>query len=73
MTPTEYRDHIARLGLSQVRAGRLLGRDARTSRRWALGQSNIPPEAAIILRLLVAGKLTIAQVEAARDAGRDKL
>lgn len=35
MDANDYRDAIARLGLSQVKAGTVLGADARTSRRWA--------------------------------------
>lgn len=35
MTPTEYRQAIQALGLSQVRAAHALGVNERTSRRWA--------------------------------------
>lgn len=42
MTPTEYRAAIAALGLSQGGAARALGVDARTSRRWALGEQEPP-------------------------------
>lgn len=49
MTPDEYRAAIARLGLSQVAAGRLLGVDGRTSQKWALGERAVPPP---VVRLL---------------------
>lgn len=45
MTPTEaaaYRAQIARLGLSQEGSARILGVNARTSRRWALDERAIP-------------------------------
>ena len=42
MDSTDYRAAIARLGLSQGGAARLVGVDARTSRRWALGEVPVP-------------------------------
>ena len=42
MDLTEYRAAIARLGLTQGGAARLVGVDARTSRRWALGEVPVP-------------------------------
>jgi DNA-binding transcriptional regulator YiaG len=54
MTPDEYREAIAGLGLSQIAAARLLGVDARTSRRWASGDRDIPPPAVRFLRYLIA-------------------
>jgi DNA-binding transcriptional regulator YiaG len=58
MTPDEYRQAIDRLGLSQIAAARLLGVDARTSRRWASGERDIPPPAVRFLRYLIATKKT---------------
>jgi DNA-binding transcriptional regulator YiaG len=58
MTPDEYRRAIERLGLSQIAAARLLGVDARTSRRWASGERDIPPPAVRFLRYLIAKKKT---------------
>lgn len=54
MTLDEYREAIEKLGLSQNAAARLLGVDARTSRRWALGEVDIPQPAARFLRYLIA-------------------
>jgi len=42
MTPTQYRAAIKLLGLSQVKAGKFLGVNERTSRRWALGEYDVP-------------------------------
>lgn len=52
MTPEEYRLTIEHLGLSQIGAARLLGIDDRTSRRYALGERDIPPPVARFLRYL---------------------
>jgi DNA-binding transcriptional regulator YiaG len=53
MTPNEYRQAIAALNLTQVGAATLLGVSPRTSRRWALGESEIPESVALALRLLI--------------------
>jgi len=53
MTPDQYREAIERLGLSQVAAARRLGVDARTSRRWANGERDIPAPAERFLRYLI--------------------
>jgi len=53
VTPRQYADAIDRLGLSQRAAGRFLGVDERTSRRWVLGESAIPESAAKLLRLMI--------------------
>ena len=65
MKPATYRKAIARLGLSQLGAGKIVGRSGRSSQRWVV--IGPPPEAAIIFQLLLDGKVTIADVEAARD------
>ena len=54
MTPDEYREALARLGLSQVAAARLLGVDERTSRRWAGGERDVPAPAVRFLQYLIA-------------------
>jgi DNA-binding transcriptional regulator YiaG len=53
MTPKQYADAIAKLGLSQRGAGRFLGVDERTSRKWIAGDARIPEGAAKLLRLMV--------------------
>lgn len=67
MTPAQYRAAISKLGLSQERAAPLLGIGKRTSQGYALGEATAPPAIAILLRLLVAGKITIKDIEAASD------
>lgn len=62
MTANQFRTAIDKLGLSQRGAGSLMGVDERTSRRWALGERTVPPCVAIVLRLLLAGKITVADV-----------
>lgn len=53
MTPKQYAEAIAKLGLSQRAAGHFLGVDERTSRKWIAGDSRIPESAAKLLRLMV--------------------
>jgi len=66
VTPNQFRTVIERLGLSQAKAAALVGADPRTGRRWALGERNVPECVAILLRLLIAGKLTIEDIDGAR-------
>jgi hypothetical protein len=63
MTGAEYRDALARLGLSQVGAARFLGIDDRTSRRWALGEVSIPVSVHILLELMIRVRLSPDRVE----------
>ena len=65
MTANQFRTALGRLELSQLGAARLFGADGRTARRWALGERSIPPTVAILLKLLVAGKITTKDIEAA--------
>ena len=53
MTPTQYKTAIARLGLSQERAGDWLGVSPRTSQGYALGEYPVPEPVAKLLRLVV--------------------
>lgn len=68
MTPNQFRNALDRLGLSQAGAAALVGADPRTGRRWALGERAVPECVAILLRLLVARKITRDDIEAARRA-----
>jgi transcriptional regulator with XRE-family HTH domain len=67
MTATQFREALERLGLSQIGAARLFGADARTARRWALGEVGVPPTVAILLRLMLRGKVTAAEIAAAQS------
>jgi len=53
MTPKQYIEAIARLGLTQVAAGEFLGVDPRQSRRWVAGDARVPESAAKLLRLMI--------------------
>jgi hypothetical protein len=58
----QYRALLAELDMTQVGTARALGVNDVTSRRWAA--SGAVGIAALVLRLLMAGKLTIADIEA---------
>jgi len=76
MTPDELRANLlalAPLGITLQKLARLLGRGERTIRYWVAGTRSITPEAAILIRLLAAGKLTIANIEAARGEPRKRI
>ena len=66
MTATQFRAALDKLGLSQRGLAALLAVNERTSRAWALGQSAIPECTAILLRLLLAKKITIQDIEGVR-------
>ena len=65
MTAGEYRKALSKLGLSQEGAARYLGIGKRTSQAYALEELPVPDGVAVILRLLVSGKVTLEDVEAA--------
>ena len=58
MSHEQYRNAIAKLGLSQVAAGEFLIGNPRTSRRWASGESPVPRSVAMLLRLMIKMELT---------------
>lgn len=53
MTPAQYKSAIARLGLSQQRAGLWLGVSPRASQGYALGEYPVPEPVAKLLRLVL--------------------
>lgn len=53
MTPAQYRAAIAKLGLSQERAGLWLGLSPRQGQRYASGEAEIPEPVAKLLRLVI--------------------
>jgi len=69
MTAKQFQAAIDRLGLSQVGAARLFGSDPRTARRWSIGERSVPEPVAIILRLMIAGKITADDIT---SIGREK-
>jgi DNA-binding transcriptional regulator YiaG len=62
MTPTQYANAIARLGLSQRKAGTFLGVDERTSRKWIAGNHKIPEAVGKLLRLMIRLKIKPEEV-----------
>ena len=68
MTAKQFQAAIDRLGLSQVGVARLLGSDPRTARRWALGERSVPDSVGILLHLMLAGKITVDDVDVASTA-----
>jgi hypothetical protein len=65
MTANQYRAALDKLGLTQVGAARLLDVNEATSRRWA--RYGVTGTAAIVLRLLATGKITVKDIKAAHD------
>jgi hypothetical protein len=64
MTPVQFRHALDRLKLSQLGAGRLFGAESeRTPRRWASGERSVPKSVAILLRLMLAGKVSVQDIE----------
>ncbi len=57
MTPKQYADALERLGLSQRGAGKFLGVDERTVRKWVAGDARVPGSVGKLLRLMVRLKL----------------
>lgn len=59
MTPAQFRAALKKLDISQVKIADALGIDQRTARRYAAGDADIPEPVAIILRLLLSGKIKL--------------
>ena len=66
MTAKQFQAALDRLKLSQLGAARLFGADGRTARRWASGERSIPPTVAILIKLMLAGKIKPDDIEAHR-------
>ena len=65
---TEFRETLGALGIAQHRVARLFGVGPRSVRRWQDGDRRVPCGVGIVLRLLAAGTVTVAQVEQAAVA-----
>jgi hypothetical protein len=72
MTPKQLRTALDQLNLSQVGLGRLLGVTGRSVRGWISGGQRIPEPVAILIRLLLDGKITTADIEAVRKVSRPR-
>jgi hypothetical protein len=64
VTANQYRAALDKLELTQVGAAQLFGVGDRTSRRWA--EDGVDGTAAILLRLMVEGKISVADVQRAK-------
>jgi hypothetical protein len=65
MTANQFRSALDRLGLTQVGAAKLFGVNDTTVRRWA--RHGVEGTAVILLRLMVAGKITAEDIERAQS------
>lgn len=66
MTANQYRAALAKLELTQAGAAHLFGIGERTSRRWA--EIGVEGTAEVLLRLMVAGKVSVEDVKAVSKA-----
>jgi hypothetical protein len=68
----QFRAALKELGLSQLRAGKLLGASGRSARRWAGGHTAVPESSAMLLRLLMEGTITTADLERVKTPTKGK-
>lgn len=64
MTPTDYRNTLAALGISQARLARLVKVNKDTPTNWGQGRTEIPGAVETLIKALVSGLVTIDQLEA---------
>src|SRR5262249_7656233 len=62
---TEFHKTLGALGIAQDRVAQLFGVGPRSVRRWQYGDRRVPCGVGIVLRLLAAGAVTVAQVKQA--------
>lgn len=62
MNKTELGAIRRRLGWTQEQTGVFLGVNLRTVLRWENGQAAVPPATAMLLRLVIGGKVTNADI-----------
>jgi transcriptional regulator with XRE-family HTH domain len=65
LSSSDLRETLGALGLQQRQIANLLGVGARNLRRWRSGDRRIPYGIALLLRLIAAGAITVAQLEQA--------
>jgi len=66
VTPAQFRTALDRMDLSDARFACLIGAHERTPHSWAAGRRSVPESVAILLRLMVAGRITVYDIEKAR-------
>jgi hypothetical protein len=64
MSGSELRGALERLELDQYEAAALFRRSQAAFSQWTSGSRAVPPELAILVRLLLARKITRADIEA---------
>src|SRR5262245_47084236 len=62
---TEFAAALAAFGIKQRSAAQWFRTSERNIRRWKSGTRKTPPGVAVVVRLMLAGKVTIADVELA--------
>lgn len=67
MTPNQFKHALDRLGLSQLGAAKLFDANDRTVRRWAIGERSVPTGIAILLRLMLKGKVSADDIKDAHS------
>lgn len=67
MTPDQYRCALDKLGFSQEGIAPYLGVSKRSSQGYALGEAAVPKTVAVLLRLMLTGKVTVKDIEAIHD------
>jgi hypothetical protein len=68
MDATGFRRALDRLDYTQAYVGELFGYTDRAVRRWAA--NGPPPAAAVLLQLIIDGKIAVDDVAAARERAR---
>lgn len=63
MNRDQWREALARAGVSQNGLARTLGRDPSTVRRWIAGANAAPPEAEMIVDLLGTERITLDDLQ----------
>lgn len=70
MNAKQYRKALERLELTQVAAGEMLQVGARTSRRFALGESKIPGPVVMLLDLMLKKQLELVVPVVNEETGK---
>jgi plasmid maintenance system antidote protein VapI len=64
LSPEQLRAALKTLDLTQAEFARLIGRTARSINRWIVGDRAIPPEAAILVGLMLTGTIDHTDIKA---------
>jgi len=65
MSPEEFRAYLRMFKLTQQGASQFFGHHGTAGQKWASGAHQVPPEIAILLRLMLAYRLEPADVDSA--------